>query len=525
MQKSISLSKIGSLPARKVGLALILFVSIVFAAMVFRPESLVHAVESGKPVNANLEANVVNSGFAELVEAVSPAVISIEATRKYNMPGINHFRGAPGFDVEPFGNLDPRMWEEFFKRFEPGKHPPSERRGRRTSNTGSGVIINPDGYIVTNLHVVEDAETIKITLSDQTEYSAELVGSDRLTDMAVLKIDTETPLPYAEFGNSENARVGDWVIAIGDPFGLTRSVSLGIVSAKGRNLIQNSPNVPLLQIDAAVNKGNSGGPLFNTHGQVIGINTLIFSPTGVNAGVGFAIPSSVVDDISNSLINDGVVRRGWLGVVIQTVTSKIAQALNLSEKPDGQYGALVSEVQANSPADVAGVQPGDLIVEFDEQTIGTVQDLSRVVKKTKPGSEVAINVIRGNETISLKTRIEVLAGVDTEMRNAEKDMAENESANTQFGVTLGELNSDLRSRFGVDEDVVGVIIVNVVPDSPADKSGLRIGDVIKSIDRNDTSTVKAATETFASLRLSEKSRALMLIERGSNSRFIVVDLG
>ena len=440
------------------------------------------------------------------------------------MPGINHFRGAPGFDVEPFGNLDPRMWE-FFKRFEPGKQPPSERRGRQASNTGSGVIINPAGYIVTNLHVVEDAETIKITLSDQTEYSAELVGSDRLTDIAVLKIDTETPLPYAEFGNSENARVGDWVIAIGDPFGLAQSVSLGIVSAKGRNLIQNSPNVPLLQIDAAVNKGNSGGPLFNTEGQVIGINTLIFSPTGVNAGVGFAIPSSVVDDISFSLIHDGVVRRGWLGVAIQTVTSEIAQALNLSEKPEGQYGALVSEVQANSPADVAGVQPGDLIVEFDGQTIGTVQDLSRLVKKTKPGSEVAINVIRGNEPISLKTRIEVLAGVDTEMRNAEKDMSENESVNTQFGVTLGELNSDLRSRFGVDEDVVGVIILGVVPDSPADKSGLRIGDVIKSIDRNDTATVNAATETFASLRLSEKSRTLMLIERGSNSRFIVVDLG
>ena len=525
MQKSNSFSNIGNLPARKVGWVLILFVSIVFAVMAFRPESLVHAVEGGKPVNANLEEIFVNSGFAELVEAVSPAVISIEATRKFNMPGINHFRGAPGFDVEPFGNLDPRMWEEFFKRFEPSKQPPSERRGRRTSNTGSGVIINPDGYIVTNLHVVEDAETIKITLSDQTEYFAELIGSDRLTDMAVLKIDTETPLPYAEFGNSENARVGDWIIAIGDPFGLAQSVSLGIVSAKGRNLIQNSPNVPLLQIDAAVNKGNSGGPLFNTEGQVIGINTLIFSPTGVNAGVGFAIPSSVVDDISFSLIHDGVVRRGWLGVAIQTVTSEIAQALNLSEKPEGQYGALVSEVQANSPADVAGVQPGDLIVEFDGQTIGTVQDLSRLVKKTKPGSEVAINVIRGNEPISLKTRIEVLAGVDTEMRNAEKDMSENESVNTQFGVTLGELNSDLRSRFGVDEDVVGVIILGVVPDSPADKSGLRIGDVIKSIDRNDTATVNAATETFASLRLSEKTRTLMLIERGSNSQFIVVDLG
>ncbi len=524
MQKSNSFSNIGNLPARKVGWALILFVSIVFAAMVFRPESLVHAVEGGKPVNANLEANVVNSGFAELVEAVSPAVISIVATQKNKVDGINYFGLPPDFDAETFRNLDPRMWE-FFKRFEPGKQPPSNRPGRQASNTGSGVIINPDGYIVTNLHVVENAETIKITLSDQTEYSAELVGSDRLTDMAVLKIDSETPLPYAEFGNSESARVGDWVIAIGDPFGLAQSVSLGIVSAKGRNLIQNSPNVPLLQIDAAVNKGNSGGPLFNTEGQVIGINTLIFSPTGVNAGVGFAIPSSVVDGISNSLISDGVIRRGWLGVVIQTVTSEIAQALNLSDKPDGQYGALVSEVQANSPADVAGIQPGDLIVEFDGQTIGTVQDLSRLVKKTKPGSEVAINVVRGNESISLNTRIKVLAGADTEMKNAEIDMAENESTNAQFGVTLAELNSDLRSRFGINENVDGVIILDVIPDSPADKSGLRMGDVIKSIERNDTSTVDAVTETFASLRLSEKSRALMLIERGSNSRFIVVDLG
>ena len=524
MQKSNSFSNIGNLPARKVGWALILFVSIVFAAMVFRPESLVHAVEGGKPVNANLEANVVNSGFAELVEAVSPAVISIEATQKSNVDGINYFRMTPGVDIEPFRNLDPRMWE-FFKRFEPGKQPPSKRHGRQVSNTGSGVIINPDGYIVTNLHVVEDAETIKITLSDQTEFFAELIGSDRLTDMAVLKIDAETPLPYAEFGNSENARVGDWVIAIGDPFGLTQSVSLGIVSAKGRNLIQNSPNVPLLQIDAAVNKGNSGGPLFNTEGQVIGINTLIFSPTGVNAGVGFAIPSSVVDDISNSLINDGVIRRGWLGVVIQTVTSEIAQALNLSDKPDGQYGALVSEVQANSPADIAGIQPGDLIVEFDGQAIGTVQDLSRLVKKTNPGSEVAINVIRGSEAISLNTRITVLADADIEMRNAEKEMSENVIINAQLGVTLAELNSDLRSRFEIDENVAGVIILDVAPDSPADKSGLRMGDVIQSIDRNDTSTVIAVAETFASLRLSEISRTLMLIARGSNSQFIVVDLG
>ena len=524
MQKSNSFLNIGNLPARKVGWVLILFVSIVFAVMAFHPESLVHAVEGSKPVNANLEANVVNSGFAELVEAVSPAVISIEATQNSNVDGINNFSWSQEFDAEPFRNMDPRMWE-FFKRFEPKKQPRSERHGRRASNTGSGVIINPDGYIVTNLHVVEDAESIKITLSDQTEYSAELVGSDRPTDMAVLKIDTETSLPYAEFGNSENARVGDWVIAIGDPFGLTQSVSLGIVSAKGRNLIQNSPNVPLLQIDAAVNKGNSGGPLFNTKGQVIGINTLIFSPTGVNAGVGFAIPSSVVDDISNSLINDGVVRRGWLGVVIQTVTSEIAQALNLSEKPDGQYGVLVSEVQANSPADVAGIQPGDLIVEFDGQTIGTIQDLSKLVKKTKPGSEVAINVIRGSESISLYTRIKVLAGADTEMQTAEKDMAQNESANTQFGVTLAELNSELRSRFGIDENVVGVIILDVVPDSPADKSGLRMGDIIKSIDRNDTSTLNAVNETFASLRLSEKTRTLILIERGNSSRFIVVNLG
>ena len=524
MQKSNSFSNIGNLPARKVGWALILFVSIVFAAMVFRPESLVHAVEGGKPVNANLEANAVDSGFAELVEAVLPAVVSIEATQKSNFDDINYYRMMPGV-IEPFWKLDPRMWEEFFKRFEPDIQPNSEWHGRQVSNTGSGVIINPEGYIVTNLHVVEYAETIKITLSDQTEQFAELVGSDRLTDIAVLKIDTEIPLPYAEFGNSESARVGDRVIAIGDPFGLAQSVSLGIVSAKGRNLVKTWANVPLLQIDAAVNQGSSGGPLFNTEGQVIGINTLIFSPTGVNAGVGFAIPSSVVDEISNSLIHDGVVRRGWLGVAIQPVTSEIAQALNLSEKPEGQYGALVSEVQANSPADVAGVQPGDLIVEFDGQAIGTFQDLSRLVKKTIPGSEVAINVIRGSEAISLNTRISVLADADIEMRNAEKEMSENVIINAQLGVTLAELNSDLRSRFEIDENVAGVIILDVAPDSPADKSGLRMGDVIKSIDRNVTSTVIAVAETFASLRLSEKTSTLMLIERGSNNQFIVVDLG
>ncbi len=505
----------------KLSIALAIAVAITAAALVLRAGSVVHAVEGSKPVSADLGELSISSGFAEMIDAVTPAVVSLEVTKKtpasYGMdnPARDFFRQ---FRWDGPGQAPDWFWD-FFEQ-SPFQDKPQKRAPRQFSGVGAGVVFDPSGLIVTNHHVIENAADIRVTLHDGTILEAEVVGVDDWTDLAVLRVKTDEQLPYADFGDTDQVRVGDWAIAIGDPFGLSKSVSLGIVSAMGRNLSADSPKVPLLQIDAAVNRGNSGGPLFNTSGQVIGINTMIISPSGASAGVGLAVPSSVVKDIVTTIQSEGRVTRGWLGVGIQNVTPQIAGAMNLDE--EDPHGALVTNVDPDSPAKNAGIEVGDIIVEFDGQRIEDIRQLSKIVKMTAPGSDVGISVLRNGDRVELQGTVDMLALGDPESEPALQEEAQEQQS---IGAAVAKLNPELRKQYRIKKSVEGVVITEVQPDSPAAKAGLKEGDVIVSINNSPIRSSEDAREAIQSAAESGNSSALMLVADGRGEQlFIVVAL-
>ncbi len=483
--------------------------------VVFAVALAVIALRPGEFVMADSNANSsgiagVQNGFADVVEEITPTVVMITVSKVQQ-------------EVDYYGGFD----ERFKKFFEP--FPDMEKffdwnRGQGEQprefsppmmGAGSGFVIHPDGYIVTNAHVVDEAEQIEVTLDDGEEYIAEVVGIDRLTDLAVLKIDADEPLHYAKFGDSKNSRVGDWVIAVGTPFGLTHSVSVGVISGKER-VVSRESGIELIQIDAAVNKGNSGGPLFNLQGEVIGVNTMIFSRTGLNAGVAFAIPSALTREISDTLIEDGQVKRGWLGVAIQPITPEIAEVMQIEDPK----GALIAQVIENSPASSSGLQVGDIIVSYDNQKIERVPELPQVVRATKPGTEVKVEVWRDGKVIPVTVKVSSMEtnGDETQMSSMNKKPDEADT----MGFKLAELNDANRERYGIDQDTEGVIVLEVEPGSPAAESGIRPGDIIKSVNRNAVDSVKDAQDRISSAANSGKKNILMLIEREGGSRFMTV---
>ncbi len=509
-----------------IGLAVVGAGLLFAAAAVFRSDVAVFAESGKQPVSESIAPQVASGGFAEIVDAVSPTVVSVEIFRKTLTSGGNFSlrEGGPNNwpnGVNPFEYFFGPEWKDHFNT-------PEQRRGeaprmsQRPVSVGSGVVIDPNGYIVTNYHVVEDADRISITMNDGSEYDAQVVGVDQDTDLAVLKIPVESELSYVSFADSESVRVGDYALAIGTPFGLSKSVSLGIISAKGRDLLGGTPNVPLLQSDVAINKGNSGGPLFDTSGEVIGINTMIFSQSGFNSGISFAIPSSVAQDIAFRLISDGRIDRGWLGVLIQPVTDEIAEALELPKGDDGEYGALVADVTASSPAEAAGIQPGDVIVEFDSNRVPSVIELSRQVKNTVQGTDVAIKVFRDGGFATLRTTIAPLQTGDEPTQVAALDSQASNPPN--LGVSIAELDQETRSAYGIDESVEGLLILQVQPGSPAADAQLRDGDVIKSINRQSVKTTSEVRAILDELPAGEDDSVLILIERDGSSFFSVVNL-
>ncbi|MEM6664190.1 MAG: Do family serine endopeptidase [Pseudomonadota bacterium] len=324
--------------------------------------------------------------FAPLVKATQPSVVTVRVS------------GKPGRDVQSQRQIDPQM-REFMERFfgrDPFGELPGQRRGEapsRPMGLGSGFIIDEDGLIVTNNHVIDGGDELTVVLQSGEELSATLVGTDPKTDLAVLRVDAGRDLPTVRWGNSDSVEVGDWAIAIGNPFGLGGTVTAGIVSARGRD-IRSGPYDDYLQVDAPINRGNSGGPLFDQLGNVIGVNTAIFSPSGGNVGIGFAIPANQAQKIVADLIDDGIVERGWLGVSIQGVTPAIAESLDLDEAA----GAMIAEVTKDSPAEDGGLRRGDIITTFGETDIGSVRDLTRAVADTVPGRETEVTVLRKGET-------------------------------------------------------------------------------------------------------------------------------
>ncbi len=443
--------------------------------------------------------------FAKLVKAVQPAVVNIATTARAEAAVIPEFRFPEGSPFE-------RYFRDFFGHGFPGQ--PEMGPGPKARALGSGFIIDPDGYVVTNNHVIDRAEEITITVNGGDHYPAKIIGRDPKTDLAVLKIDADRPLPYVEFGDSDTAQVGDWVIAVGNPFGLGGSVSAGIISARGRD-IQSGPFDDYLQIDAPINRGNSGGPLFDRDGKVIGINTAIFSPSGGNVGIGFAIPSTMAKTIVEQLKESGQVQRGFLGVQIQEVTEEIAQSLDLDEAK----GALIASVEPNGPAEEAGLKTGDLILEFNGQKVERLKDLPRLVAAAKAGEKAEVRVLRDGKERSVKVQVGRMPGDDmTAMKSPESK----NSDQAKLGVTLAPLTAEYRQRLRLPDDAEGVVIVDVERGSPAAREGLRAGDVIKRVGNKKVATPE---EVIEALKGQAKRKAvLLLISRQGNDRFIAVPL-
>lgn len=458
------------------------------------------------------------TGFADLAEKLLPSVVNISTTQTLaRMDEMQQFE---------FNFPEGSPFEEFFKEFKEqhglnnGKKGGKNRRSNKAMSLGSGFVIDPAGYIVTNNHVIQDAEEITVILHDDTNLTAKVVGRDKKTDLAVLKVESKKPLTAVTFGDSDKTRVGDWILAIGNPFGLGGTVTTGIISARARD-INSGPYDDYLQTDAPINRGNSGGPMFNMEGEVIGINTAIFSPTGGSVGIGFAIPSSMAKSVIDQLKTTGSTKRGWLGVRIQTVTQEIADGLGLP----APKGALVSSVTADGPAAKAKVEAGDVIISFDGKDINEMHRLPRVVADTEVGKTVDIVVIRKGKQVSLKVKVAQLQ--DTEEEEEQPKKTENNAPATssdavdELGLRVQTVTDASRKKFGLAKDVSGVIITTVDPDGVAAEYGLQVGDVISEATQTQITNAKVLNEVVQKAKRDAKP-LLVLVDRKGDVRFVAI---
>ncbi|MGI9335567.1 MAG: DegQ family serine endoprotease [Gammaproteobacteria bacterium] len=459
------------------------------------------------PVNQDGAVSVtpVNPGsFAPIVKAVQPAVVHV-STRGSIRP--TAFSGGI-----PLDRLPPQL-REYFERF--GNGPDSRGHPSPAQGVGSGFITDAEGYIVTNNHVVSDAETIVVTLQDGTEHTARLIGRDPKTDLALLKIDADGPLPYVMLGDSDSAEVGDWVVAVGSPFGLGGTVTAGIISARGRN-INSGPYDDYLQIDAPINRGNSGGPLFDARGKVIGVNTAIFSPSGGSVGIGFAIPSAQVGPIIDDLKSAGRVSRGWLGIQIQPVTEDIAQSLGLSDA----RGALIAGVLPDSPAARAGLRTGDVVVEFASRPVADARGLSRLAAATESGAEVDVTVWRNGQRETLALAVGEMPA--EQVAALSEPTPPNEADTPKLGLALAPLTTTAREQLGLAAARGGVLVADVAEDGPAFRKGIRSGDVIVMVGQRAVSAPQDVIDAVAAT--AERKSVLLLVMRDGQERFIAVPL-
>ena len=453
-------------------------------------------------VSSTLFAADRPDSFADQVEKLSPAVVNISTTTVVN--------DGQSMDMPQFPPGSP--FEEFFKNFD------DNNRQRKAQSLGSGFIIDDDGIVVTNYHVIENAEEIRVVLADETSFTAEVLGQDQKTDIAVLKIEPgDTKLQAVSFGDSDQLRVGDWVLAIGNPFGLGGTVTAGIVSARGRD-IGNGPYDDFIQTDASINRGNSGGPLFNTNGDVIGINTAIYSQSGGSVGIGFAISSNLAERVAEQLIEFGQTRRGWLGVYIQEVTPDIAESLGLND----DIGALISSVNEDGPAAKGGIQAGDVIVEFDGKQIEKMRDLPRIVAETDIGANVKVELFRQGkrETVSVtlgELEKAELAGVVGNRQNRSDDFSFG-----SLGFTVTDLNAALAEELGLDAATTGVVVREVVPGSPAADKGLSSGDILRRYGQRPITDAASLANDIEEAEEAGRSGVLLLIEREGRERFIQI---
>ncbi len=466
-------------------------------------------------------ARAAPESFAPLVDPLLPAVVNIYTTQKMKAPGAGvgaPFGGVPG---------DPNLgrFRQFFEQFgmqpmpQGGAEDGASEIEQEVTSLGSGFIIDPAGYIVTNAHVIADAAEINVKLHDNTELKAKLIGKDVKTDLALLKVESKTPLPFVKFGDSDAGRVGDWVIAIGNPFGLGGSVSAGIISARERS-INAGPFDDFIQTDAAINRGNSGGPLFNTEGQVIGINSAIFSPSGGNIGIGFAVPSAMAQPILKQLRESGHVSRGWLGVKIQEVNAQIAESVGL----DKARGALVLDVVAGSPGAKAGIKTGDVILTFDGKAIGAMRSLPRIVAESGIGKSVPVEIWRDGKKQSLSATIQILKEEDEAAAKPAQSKSDKSAPQGEqlLGMRLSRVSDALRTRYQIAADVDGLVVIDITPGSAVLKEGLRPGDVLLQLQQTPLKSTDILRKGLEQAAKSGRNFALLRVWRGGDSLFVTV---
>ena len=471
------------------------------------------------PASANTPApppRMMESGtpfsFADLVERVSPAVVSVTADEIQKVNG--------QFDMNDL----PEGFRDFFRQF--GNRGPQmqvQPQTRRAVSMGSGFIIDKSGLIVTNNHVVDGATKIKVKLPDGRQFDAKLVGTDAATDVALLRVKSDKPLPTVEFGNDRALRVGDWVVAVGNPFGLSNTVTAGIVSSIGRDIGNaDQPYTDFIQIDAPINRGNSGGPTFDLRGQVVGMNSMIFSPSGGSIGIGFAIPASTIKDVVAQLEAHGRVARGWLGVQIQSLTPEMAASLGIAEPK----GAIVASVVPDSPAARAGLRQGDVIVAVNGHDIADNHELTRRVASLPAGKSAAFAVLRDGRRDS----VDVVIGAkkDTEVASLDQQQ-EGTPANVAptgkaMGLGLTAVTPEVRRAYNLDDNVQGVLITKVDPDSDAAEKGLQPGDVVLSVSNRTVHTPQDIEKSVAAAHSAGRKSVLLLVSKDGSSLFVALDL-
>ena len=479
------------------------------------------------PLLQPAHARPAPDSFADLAAKLLPAVVNVSSSQT-----ITAKNGGPGAGPEipmfPPGSPFEQFFKDFLNRNRPGQggngggnggdnQPPA----RRAQSLGSGFIIDPAGYVVTNNHVIEGADEVSVTLQDNTTLKAEIVGRDESGDIALLKVKADKPLPTVDFGDSGQSRVGDWVLAIGNPFGLGGTVTAGIVSARGRDIHQGQYD-DFIQTDAAINRGNSGGPLFNMSGQVIGINTAIFSPSGGSIGIGFSIPSNMAKNIVAQLKQYGHPRRGWLGVKIQQVTPDIAESLGLKDAS----GAMVAGITDGGPAEKAKIHSGDVILKFDGEDVKEMHNLPRIVADAAVGKDVPVVLWRDGKEMTVQT---VLAErpADDQLASADATKpvdATKPTAISGLGLKIAPVTQDLKDKFQLQDTQKGVVITDVSPNTPAAERGLKPGDVIMEVQQGEVTSPDDVRKQVDAARKADRKFVLMLIQREGGVQYVPLSL-
>ena len=452
-------------------------------ALILLPATILSAKDETNTICCSPDALNLQQSFARVARLAEPVVVNISMEMEQEIPSYQFFFGTP--------------FEEFFNQQEAI---PARPRYRKVQGIASGVIITADGYILTNEHVVHGAKSLQITLSDQKKYPGRIVGRDELSDIAIIKINAGRKLPYAALGDSDKINVGDWAIAIGSPFGLQETVTVGVISALRQSIpIEGKTYKNLIQTDAAINRGNSGGPLCNVYGQVVGINTAIFTPSGAFAGIGFAIPINSAKEIMESLIHKGKVVRGWLGVEIRSIDEAIAKQFHL---PDTN-GVLINNAMANTPASKAGLERGDVIREINGRKISSAQELQSIIEETAPNKKIALKIFRAGKEMDIKLITGEMPAVTENVQKIPVVPPAGETSAEWLGMKVETVTDSLRKRFNIPGNEQGCIVTSVQPESTAESIGLLPGDLIRAINQMPTPTVQEFKRLIQEAKLSD----------------------